>query len=990
MSTVAAPAHRGTWWSSWRLALRMGRRDVARHKGRSALIVLMVAIPVMLLVGGNIVYSTDDIDQVEALPFTLGQTQARLTVEGGPVDPAWSIVGMPNPLVRNGTATPIPGWGDSLTARASALGALVGGTAYPVVSYPAQAIVGRAIREITVLGVDAASHRSISGMNDLVSGRWPMREDEAVVTPAGIALGLPASGTVTLEVPGDSPTGSPAERTVTIVGVATGYAVNYRVQAVELVMLPSGTATGNGMGSDQLGYLVERSTPVTWEEVTRLAAYGIAVTSRAVVLDPPKDVRLSVEFDGMGFGSDGRGGQAVASVMMSFALLLETVLLVGPAFAVGAARQRRTLALAASNGATPAQLRRTVLGQALVLGVLSALVGAVIGVAGALVVIAVTRSRTPSAFIGPVDLPAGPLLIVIASAIAAALVAAWVPSRGLGRLDIVAVLRGQTVSPPARLRTPVVGLVCFGIGAVAVFWSTTVSGGSEVLNAIAPFAAMLGAVLLVVGALLLVPMVLVLLGRAATSAPVALRMAFRDAARQRGRATSTVAAILGVTAVLGAVLIMAASDTAYRSKTYQPRAAFGQGTIMPRFGILDSTQGSATSPAVTRVVAAVRTVDPALVVDPMLVADTSAMFVGKEPPATWTEELVVALRTGCRPEDAADASGGDPRLWHCASLQSRNGGFADRSVIEVGDVAALVARHDLSPAEAAVLTAGGIVVSGEPGRVPAVQQQDGGFGYSGDVVAQTDIVDGKVSFARLKTTFSRDTGPGVATVTERFSLPAVAVPGSKLDAGTSWMGMPRQTGALMATDTATKLSLKTYVTGLGLTDPRGPISAQTEEALRSVIVDDGLGWMYVERGFQPYDVILAVIVLGVMGLLILVATLVSTALSTAENQPLMGTFAAVGATRGTRRNIAAAQAFSLALVGAVLGLLVGSVPGIAIARAATAYPSSFTADPNGPVAPTVVVPWLQLAVPTLVVPLIAAALAWLAIRSAPQVTRRLT
>ena len=80
-------------------------------------------------------------------------------------------------------------------------------------------------------------------------------------------------------------------------------------------------------------------------------------------------------------------GQALPSAFMAIGLLLETTLLVGPAFAVSAARQRRTLALAASNGATTAQLRRTVLAQALVLGVLAALVGAVVGVLGAWAVI---------------------------------------------------------------------------------------------------------------------------------------------------------------------------------------------------------------------------------------------------------------------------------------------------------------------------------------------------------------------------------------------------------------------------------------------------------------------------------------------------------------------------------------------------------------------------------------------------------------------------
>ncbi len=40
--------------------------------------------------------------------------------------------------------------------------------------------------------------------------------------------------------------------------------------------------------------------------------------------------------------------------------------------------------------------------------------------------------------------------------------------------------------------------------------------------------------------------------------------------------------------------------------------------------------------------------------------------------------------------------------------------------------------------------------------------------------------------------------------------------------------------------------------------------------------------------------------------------------------------------------------------------------------------------------PTVVIPWLQLAIPVIAVPALAALLAWLAIRKAPTVTRRLT
>ena len=109
---------------------------------------------------------------------------------------------------------------------------------------------------------------------------------------------------------------------------------------------------------------------------------------------------------------------------------------------------------------------------------------------------------------------------------------------------------------------------------------------------------------------------------------------------------------------------------------------------------------------------------------------------------------------------------------------------------------------------------------------------------------------------------------------------------------------------------------------------------------------------------------------------------------------MMGTFAAVGATRMTRRNLAAAQAGSLGVIGALLGTLVGFVPGIALARSFTRYPMTSAGFIDGTtpelVDSTVVIPWLQLAIPVIAVPALAALLAWLAIRRAPMVTRRLT
>ena len=112
--------------------------------------------------------------------------------------------------------------------------------------------------------------------------------------------------------------------------------------------------------------------------------------------------------------------------------------------------------------------KRQVLAQALLLGVLAALVGAGLGVLGAQLVIGWSRANRPEVFFGPFDLPWLPVAIVTGCAVLSAIVAALLPARGLARLDIVAVMRGQSVSAPARRRTPVAGLALVGTGAVGV------------------------------------------------------------------------------------------------------------------------------------------------------------------------------------------------------------------------------------------------------------------------------------------------------------------------------------------------------------------------------------------------------------------------------------------------------------------------------------------------------------------------------------------
>lgn len=112
------------WRASWRVALRLARRDSRRHMGRSALIALMVALPVLALVGGAVLYATGDVDHKERLPFALGTAQASLYYL-----PGASVAVQDANLDGFGTdqtpAKPIPGFARG--SEATALSALTRG-----------------------------------------------------------------------------------------------------------------------------------------------------------------------------------------------------------------------------------------------------------------------------------------------------------------------------------------------------------------------------------------------------------------------------------------------------------------------------------------------------------------------------------------------------------------------------------------------------------------------------------------------------------------------------------------------------------------------------------------------------------------------------------------------------------------------------------------------------------------------------------------------
>lgn len=922
------------WLSSWRLALRVSGRDVRRHKGRSALVLVMIGLPVALLVGGQVLVATMQVSPVESIPYVMGAAQARVTVIGGTVtqSPDGST------LMSEGQGPmPTDRSGDAATVRAATHATSI----TPVQDDSFRVLIGQRRVTVQVLGADGRSPLT-AGMVQLLSGRWPRAADEVLVTPQGQRLGIPTSGTITVSAQGSA-------GTYRVVGTAFGYQVRGgSLDDVALVTLPH--------PAQATGWLVGRDTPLTWSEVRQLNARGLEVLSRAVLHDPPPAEAIPAQVVSASSPSD----QTTTLVVLIAAtgLFIEAALLAGPAFAVSAARSRRMLALAAANGATRKQVRRLVLAQAVRLGALSALGGLVAGVALPAIGLRLLVHGNPLP--GPWQVPVLPVILVAVTAIAAATVAALAPARGVMRLDLVAALRGDYAAQGRRAGLPILGALALVAGAGLTLAGITLFRHGTVSSALAAVPVAGGALALVLGGLLLLPAALRLAGRMTRWAPLPLRVATRDSTRQGARAVSAIAAIMAASGAMSALAMALSSDAVQGARDHVLVAPLGTGYLQP-----PATEFARTTTMVHRVAPDAVTTE--------LSAVSSAVSAAADPTtgnirAGTPTTLVAAVRPGCTAEQALQLAGQDPS-GRCLSLSSA-GTYLGTGVL-VAPLDFLTRRLHLTSDQSAMLSNGAMLLSTDPAP--------------GSGTARVQVSDGTIT---LVTAAGRYDANGTLERTgpiRTMRLPALVLPRSAL--APAFVGGPytsAEYSAAVTPQTAAKLGWPTSPQLITVAGPGGSALSAADERAIDQARDDDVQFV-VEHGYQRSDQLAIAIALAVVGLLILVATLTATALGQAENAPFLGTLAAVGATRATRRMLAAAQAGAQAVIGAAFGSLLGLAPGAAMAVALT---SRWDPSTDSRIPPVVVVPWPTILALVVLVPLLAGAIAWLGIRRSPAVTRR--
>jgi putative ABC transport system permease protein len=392
------------------------------------------------------------------------------------------------------------------------------------------------------------------GIFHLAEGRWPERDDEVLVTPSLVAAGATVGEPVT--VAGGS--------MLTVVGRTEENPDRSLIAFPGVVLTPSTIAFQE--------WLVDAAGPITWRQAVELADQGMSVHSRDVIDNPPAIGELPPSMEVIGAGEDDVAGPLAFTGLVMSMILLEVVLLAGPAFAVGARRSQRSLAVLGTNGATPRVLRRVVLAQGVVLGAMSAVVGVGLGVVLGLASLPVLGALIDTTALDRPHLVPLDLAIIFALAATSALLAAVVPAFGAARRSMVEVLAGQRGSDRVRPWLTALGLA--GL-ALSVALSLPASGGSYSGLLLVT----LGALLAVVSAIAVLPALVAGLGRLSGLLPLPVRYALRDGARNRNRTVPAVAASMATVAGAVAQSVVVASYESASEATYSPLLSEGSAVI---------------------------------------------------------------------------------------------------------------------------------------------------------------------------------------------------------------------------------------------------------------------------------------------------------------------------------------------------------------------------------------------------------------------------
>ncbi|MEV4900387.1 FtsX-like permease family protein [Citricoccus sp. NPDC055426] len=696
--------------------------------------------------------------------------------------------------------------------------------------------------------------------------------------------------------------------------------------------------------------------------------------------------------------------------------LAEAGLLAGAAFAVGARQQRRSTALLSVTGAEPATLRQTMVFSGLWCGLAGAIGGALLGVAGGVGVVWAAQARHVPVY-GP-HVPWWPVVAAVVLGLVCAVVAAWIPARAVAGQNAWAAIKGATGERrPVSRAVLVTGLVLTAVGLLLALVASVVGMALPTLGALLEalpwlaVALVASALVLLVGVLMLLPGTVTGVAHLAGRLPVSLRMAARDAHRNRSRTVPVAAAVVAATAVGAAVLTSFALTDADNG---EQNGAYRHGSPGPDTGYL--------------------WVQDAEGIERMLRQEALYAVDGQEPTAAQLGLYAGGVGGAVRQLQAAAATPGAPHLvahWEVHGVQPTCEvlGTDDCSELlplypqdsacrvpvptqdTVDDRRAAVdeAVYAMTRAEAAAcgVSGGGAgnlanadpmstlmvvdplrpetvplpLLGGDEDLLAAVQSGQA-------VVFDPEFVDeeGRITLGEFTTDLEEVPGVTLGEADrawfeqmEADGDPMAGQLGISAAEGRNMLWEPERTRTLDAVqapgpdgDHPIAIIPVTALTGLAqdmaldgvLARFAEPVTADQSMLVNDLLAGDDL-WMssMAQTGGDRFPV--QWLVTGLVALLVISVAGLTTGLALADARRDQAVLSSVGAPPGTRRSMAAAQTFTGALLGTALGVPVGAIAVVGIGLIQF-YSAGW-------------IPWPQLVVLVAGVPVLAAALTWLVV-----------
>lgn len=778
----------------------------------------------------------------------------------------------------------------------------------------------------------------LESKHTLVEGRFPQSDDEVLLTPAALnRVGVDIGENLKI-VNGDSKV---------VVGLLDSLpSVDSASIVFALPAAISGVTPESNLAETKFYLLSEAS--VSWNKVLEFNRFGIGVLSAEVLATPPvkKDIPKELE-QLLIVDSQGLIFSAILVFSLFFVLAIPIAVLSGAAFAFGARRQERTLALMSSLGASPKQLRQVTTFSAVLLGISGGALGIAVGLGLAAIILPIQAEGSRLLYPG-FHIPVFELLLLLALSTFTAYLVSLIPARNAAKVDVVSTLRGKRlgISVSRKTKTGSLILILLGVGiiALATFGSTSTSNSAPTSSSAGLLAWLaiqsyfLGILLLIVGLLIGSAWLLDLLRLLTARGGIGVRYAARDILFNRKRYQTVIAAVLAASFMGSSMLVFAYGMLQDGAQRYKAKLAVDQVLVDPKLsmpeltnpiGILGEDQAffeGIVDRANVRLEQKLNVLLGAAEVENYALIDQflplSTLGYGTDPNTFVTElgaeGLQPLIRTTpesqcpwnpAHPEHddylALQESGG----WQAALEFSRNPDFEDcdrshwvRDRLFVGDAGDLeVLLGERPPATAvSILENGGAVVFKDD------------FFIEGEAILDWFPSSALAYLSQpVDDYFDQDSPKAqVPELSSSIQLPAILVETPYRDAT---IMISQRTASELQIDPRFKLLIANFPEAL---------STQQRDFLNAEI-----GGYLIEEGFSPDPQEIGWLIVLIAAAFILAASSIALSLVQIESRPDLSTLAAVGAPRVFRARAVSLQALFLTLIGVTAGTIVGLLLG---------------------------------------------------------------